>query len=62
MVNNIKQNSVDTMNQLIGKSKVTTVLPLLERVAEENSLKLNRANDFKKARVLLSERYIVTVK
>lgn len=50
------------MNILIGKSKITDVLPLLNRVAEENSLKLNRAADFKKARQILSMRYKLTVK
>ena len=48
-----------TMNQIIGKSKVTDVLPLLKIVAEENSLKLNRAVDFKKAREILANRYSV---
>ena len=50
------------LDDMIGKSKVTDVLPLLEIVAEENALKLNRASDFKKARKLLSERYKVKIK
>ena len=52
----------NVMDKMIGRSKVTDVLPLLNRVAEENSLKLNRANDFKKARQILSERYKLAVK
>jgi hypothetical protein len=46
-------------NDLIGKSKVTDVLPLLENVAKENGLQLNRVTDFKKARRLLIERYTI---
>lgn len=45
------------MKDLIGKSKVTAVLPLLTMVANENGLKLNQAKDFKKARLLLEQRY-----
>lgn len=45
------------MKELIGKSKVTDVLPLLKIVAEENGLKLSDAKDFKKARVILENRY-----
>lgn len=45
------------MKELIGKSKITSVLPLLKMVASENGLKLNRAKDFKKARVILENRY-----
>ena len=45
------------MKELIGKSKVSDVLPLLRIVAEENGLTLNRAKDFKQARTLLENRY-----
>ena len=45
------------MKELIGKSKVTSVLPLLKMVAEENGLKLSRAKDFKQARNILENRY-----
>ena len=45
------------MKELIGKSKVTNVLPLLKMVANENGLKLSHAKDFKKARTILEGRY-----
>lgn len=45
------------MKEIIKKSKLTVVLPLLKIVAEENNLKLNRNKDFKKAVSLLEERY-----
>jgi hypothetical protein len=45
------------MKELIGKSKVTDVLPLLKMVADENGLKLNHVEDFKKARIILENRY-----
>lgn len=45
------------MKEIIKKSKVTTVLPLLKIVAEENNLKLSRSRDFKKAVSLLENRY-----
>lgn len=48
------------MKELIGNSKVTDVLPLLEMVAKENGLKLNRLCDFRRARILLEERYILS--
>lgn len=41
------------MKELIGKSKVTAVLPLLENVAKREGLRLNRSRDFKQARHLL---------
>lgn len=47
------------MKEIIGKSKVTTVLPLLKIVAEENGLKLNNHKQFKTARKLLEERYTI---
>lgn len=47
------------MKELIGKSKVTSVLPLLKIVAEENNLKLSRSKDFKQAVVILENRYKV---
>jgi hypothetical protein len=47
------------MKNILGKIKVTVALPLLEMVAKENNLKLNRANDFKKARNILEKRYKV---
>jgi len=45
------------MKELIGKSKVTSVLPLLKMVADENNLKLSRVKDFKQARIILENRY-----
>jgi hypothetical protein len=45
------------MKELIGKSKVTSVLPLLKMVADENNLKLSRSKDFKQARIILENRY-----
>lgn len=45
------------MKDIIGKSKLTTVLPLLKMVAEENKLKLCKNSDFKKAVLLLETRY-----
>ena len=45
------------MDELIGKSTLSATFPLLKRVADENSLKLNRAKDFNRVRKLLSERY-----
>lgn len=50
------------MKVLIGKSKVTDVLPLLDMVAKENNLRLNRAKDFKQARTLLENRYVVKIR
>ena len=47
------------MKELIGKSKVTSVLPLLKVVAEENNLKLGRSKDFKQAVIILENRYKV---
>lgn len=46
-------------DKLIGRSKLSDVLPLLTRVAEENNLRLNRAKEFKAARKLLAKRYNV---
>lgn len=45
------------MKDIIKKSKVSAVLPLLKIVAEENALKLSRIKDFKKAVSLLENRY-----
>lgn len=45
------------MKEILGKTKVAIALPLLEIVAKENNLKLNLANDFKKARNILEKRY-----
>lgn len=47
------------IKKIIGKSKVTNVLPLLQRVADENGLRLNRASEFKKARTILEDRYVI---
>lgn len=51
----------NTFKLLVGKSKVSDCLPLLERIASENGLKLNRAKDFKQARNLLESRYTVRI-
>ena len=45
------------MKQLIGKSKVVDVLPLLQIIANENGLKLSNVLQFKQARQLLETRY-----
>lgn len=50
-------NNQKIFNKLIGKSKISEVLPLLKTVAKEHGLSLNRVDDFKKARVLLVSRY-----
>jgi hypothetical protein len=47
------------MKELISKSKVTSVLPLLKIVAEENNLKLSRSKEFKQAVTILENRYKV---
>ena len=47
------------MKEVLNKSKMSDVLPLLKIVAEENNLKLNRVKDFKKIRILLENRYKV---
>jgi hypothetical protein len=47
------------MKEIIGKSKLTLVLPLLKIVAEEHNLNLCYSKDFKKARTILEERYII---
>jgi hypothetical protein len=47
------------VKEILDKSKMGHVLPLLKIVAEENNLKLNRVKDFKKIRILLENRYKV---
>jgi len=47
------------MKEFIIKSKVTSVLPLLKIVAEENNLTLSRSKDFKQAVTILENRYKV---
>lgn len=47
------------MKEVLNKSKMSDVLPLLKIVAEENNLKLNCVKDFKKIRILLENRYKV---
>lgn len=46
-----------SMKDMVGKSKVTDVLPLLKMVAYENNLKLGYTKDFKKAKIILENRY-----
>ena len=48
-----------TMDQLVGKSKVSDALPMLQAIAKENNLKLCRAKDFKEARKILTEKFKV---
>ena len=43
----------------VYRPNFSNALPLLKMVAEENNLKLNRATDFKKIRILLENRYKV---
>ncbi len=48
------------MKELIGKSKVTAVLPLLENIAKREGLKLYRSREFKQARNILETEIKVT--
>lgn len=48
---------MDNINNMIGKMTIREVLPALESIAKEHSLKLNRVRDFKIARKLLAIRY-----
>ena len=45
------------MEKTIGQSKVTEMLPYLEVIARQHGLKLNRAKEFKLARLLLAILY-----
>ena len=47
------------MKEVIGKSKVSTALILMEPIAKENNLRLNRPKEFKKVREIIEERYKV---
>lgn len=53
---------MNTFKVLVGKAKVTDTLPLMEMIASEHGLKLNRAKDFKQARTLLESRYTVRIR
>lgn len=46
-------------DQVIGKAKVSSALPLLQMVASEHGLRLNRASEFKQTRKLLATRYSI---
>jgi len=48
-----------TMDQLVGKSKLSDALPMLQTIANEHNLKLYMAKDFKIARKLLTEKFKV---
>jgi hypothetical protein len=45
------------MEKTIGKSKLTEMLPYLKSIADQYGLKLNRAKDFKLAKLLLVNLY-----
>jgi hypothetical protein len=48
------------MKELIGPSKISDVLPLLQMIANEEGLRLQYAKEFKRARQLLEDRYTIT--
>lgn len=48
------------MTSLIGRTPVSAVLPLLQRVAEEHGLRLQYAKDWRIAVEYLCQRYRVT--
>ena len=43
-----------TIEQLIGKTSISEAAPVLKGIADKHDLKLNRAEDFKKAKRILS--------
>lgn len=45
------------MKALLGKSKVSTALPLLKMVADKYGLNLSRGTDFKMARWIIENTY-----
>jgi len=47
------------MKELIGKSKLTNVLPLMQNIANREGLRLNRAKEFKQVRAILESEIIV---
>jgi hypothetical protein len=54
------EEKTQRMRSLIGKTPVTAVLPLLQRVAEEQGLRLHYAKEWRIAVEHLCQRYRVT--
>jgi hypothetical protein len=45
------------MKEVIGKSKLSTALILMEPIAKEYNLRLNRTKEFKKVREIVENKY-----
>lgn len=56
----IMKLTLNKMKELIGKSKVSNALPLMQNIATREGLRLNRVKEFNQVRSILESEYKVT--